>query len=90
MPVAEALANGHTLAFSLAILAHLLRCLAVPSGSSNSGCRSTLLRFGQRLPISRLRKRSALSWLFGQSFLTKPKKCSYTFSLLTTFLMTSS
>ncbi|KAM3014999.1 hypothetical protein FF2_027634 [Malus domestica] len=28
MPVAEALASGHTLALSLAILAHLLRCLA--------------------------------------------------------------
>ncbi|KAM1094143.1 hypothetical protein ACFX2B_009060 [Malus domestica] len=28
MPVAEALANGHTLALSPAILAHLLRCLA--------------------------------------------------------------
>ncbi|KAM1591618.1 hypothetical protein ACFX1Z_035218 [Malus domestica] len=28
MPVAEALASGHTLALSPAILAHLLRCLA--------------------------------------------------------------
>lgn len=28
MPVVEALVNGHTLAFSLAILANLMRCLA--------------------------------------------------------------
>ncbi|KAM0959840.1 hypothetical protein ACFX1X_025267 [Malus domestica] len=97
IPVAEALASGHTLALSPAILAHLLRCLAemthtkvAPFGYSNSGCRFIWSLFGQNSPASRLLKRSAFRWLLDQYLVTRLKTCLDISSALMLFLTTNS
>ncbi|KAM2557534.1 hypothetical protein TB2_014645 [Malus domestica] len=102
MPVAEALASDHTLALSPAILAYLLRCLAETTLDKVDLQQNGLFWVFQlwlqvyfaplRPMIVDFSPKEALDpqLAFGQSPLTKPKKCSDIFSLLMTFLMRSS
>ena len=96
MPVAEALASGHTLALSQL---SLRTCYAAwprqPSkrsirtrtnlpGSFNYGCRPTLLRVGQTSSTSCPPKLLAFSWLLNRYFHIEPKRSLNTSSALTT------
>ena len=96
MPVAEALASGHSLSLSSAVLAHLLRFLADattekidphqsgPLWFFSFGCRRISLQFDRKVLTSHRPKPSVSNWLLDQCLHTELKKCSNSFSALRT------
>ncbi|KAM1546408.1 hypothetical protein ACFX10_046622 [Malus domestica] len=92
MSVDEALASGHSLALSPAILANLLCYLAEttinkidshqnrPLWYSNFGCRFIFPHFSQKSPTFSLLQRSTFSWALNRGLITEPKKSSNTSS----------